>query len=77
MSNNYDANCFDDLDPTPYDGGYNIEDTYGQPLPPSNETCYPVSSYSSGSKDGEGNRHGNDEGNDYGDKYVSGACSFL
>ncbi|KAG6398345.1 hypothetical protein SASPL_139803 [Salvia splendens] len=31
---------FDEYDPTPYGGGYNIELTYGRPLPPSEETCY-------------------------------------
>ncbi|PKA49429.1 Uncharacterized protein AXF42_Ash016618 [Apostasia shenzhenica] len=34
---------FDDYDPTPYSGGYDIALTYGRPIPPSEETCYPVS----------------------------------
>ncbi|PON35831.1 hypothetical protein PanWU01x14_333140 [Parasponia andersonii] len=34
---------FDDYDPTPYDGGYDISQTYGKPLPASDETCYPRS----------------------------------
>lgn len=35
---------FDEYDPTPYGGGYDIVLTYGRPLPPSNETCYLSSS---------------------------------
>ncbi|GAV89479.1 hypothetical protein CFOL_v3_32893, partial [Cephalotus follicularis] len=38
---------FEDLDPTPYGGGYDIGQTYGKPLPPSEETCYPCSSVDS------------------------------
>ncbi|CAH8251938.1 unnamed protein product [Arabidopsis lyrata] len=34
---------FDDYDPTPYGGGYDVVATYGKPLPPSVETCYPSS----------------------------------
>ncbi|VVA90963.1 unnamed protein product [Arabis nemorensis] len=34
---------FDDYDPTPYGGGYDIVATYGKPLPQSVETCYPSS----------------------------------
>ncbi|XP_062087425.1 uncharacterized protein LOC133794222 [Humulus lupulus] len=34
---------FDDYDPTPYDGGFDITQTYGKPLPPSTEICYPNS----------------------------------
>ncbi|KAJ6818005.1 uncharacterized protein M6B38_408155 [Iris pallida] len=51
---------FDEYDPTPYGGGYDLQLTYGRPIPPSEDTCYPVSasagvdydrpSYSSGSK---------------------------
>ncbi|WOL05138.1 hypothetical protein Cni_G13861 [Canna indica] len=49
---------FDEYDPTPYGGGYDLGLTYGRPLPPSEEICYPISSsnvdydrthYSSGS----------------------------
>ncbi|KFK43424.1 hypothetical protein AALP_AA1G124000 [Arabis alpina] len=32
---------FDDYDPTPYGGGYDIVATYGKPLPQSVVTCYP------------------------------------
>jgi hypothetical protein len=35
---------FDEYDPTPYGGGYDIHLTYGRPLPPSEETCYPNTS---------------------------------
>lgn len=34
---------FDEYDPTPYDGGYDLAKTYGKPLPPSDDTCYPKS----------------------------------
>ena len=34
---------FEDYDPTPYSGGYDITQTYGKPLPPSEEICYPHS----------------------------------
>ncbi|XP_054803922.1 uncharacterized protein At5g39570 [Prosopis cineraria] len=34
---------FDEFDPTPYGGGYDIVETYGKPLPPSDQTCYPRS----------------------------------
>ncbi|KAL5579198.1 hypothetical protein UlMin_011640 [Ulmus minor] len=39
----YDIPEFDEYDPTPYDGGYDISQTYGKPLPPSDQTCYPIS----------------------------------
>lgn len=32
---------FEEYDPTPYGGGYDIAQTYGKPLPPSDEICYP------------------------------------
>ncbi|CAM0151551.1 unnamed protein product [Urochloa decumbens] len=35
---------FDDYNPHPYAGGYDISATYGSPHPPSPATCYPVSS---------------------------------
>lgn len=41
---------FEEYDPTPYDGGYDICQTYGKPLPPSNEICYPPNSSSSAPK---------------------------
>lgn len=34
---------FEEYDPTPYGGGYDIAQTYGKPLPPSDKTCYPRS----------------------------------
>ncbi|CBI22252.3 unnamed protein product, partial [Vitis vinifera] len=37
---------FDEYDPTPYGGGYDITVIYGRPLEPSEETCYPISSKS-------------------------------
>lgn len=37
---------FDDYDPTPYGGGYDLALTYGRPLQPSEETCYTISSSS-------------------------------
>lgn len=40
---------FDEYDPTPYDGGYDISATYGKPLEPSIEICYPPSSSSAAS----------------------------
>ncbi|EPS71766.1 hypothetical protein M569_03001, partial [Genlisea aurea] len=42
---------FDEYDPTPYGGGYDISLTYGRPLPPSEETCYPNTSSASGDFD--------------------------
>ena len=38
---------FDEYDPTPYGGGYDIALTFGRPLPPSEETCYPISTATS------------------------------
>ncbi|XP_020233980.1 uncharacterized protein LOC109814058 [Cajanus cajan] len=35
--------AFDDYDPTPYGGGYDIDQTYGKALPPSDKICYPRS----------------------------------
>ena len=32
---------YEEYDPTPYGGGYDIDQTYGKPLPPSVEICYP------------------------------------
>ncbi|XP_027338583.1 uncharacterized protein LOC113852493 [Abrus precatorius] len=39
--------AFDDYDPTPYGGGYDIAETYGKPLSPSDKICYPRSGSSS------------------------------
>lgn len=41
-----DVDDFDEYDPTPYSGGYDITVTYGRSLPPSEENCYPLSSLS-------------------------------
>ncbi|KAL0748337.1 hypothetical protein Bca101_030339 [Brassica carinata] len=35
---------FDEFDPTPYSGGYDITVIYGRPIPPCDDTCYPLSS---------------------------------
>lgn len=42
---------FDEYDPTPYGGGYDLHLTYGRPLPPSDEICYPKDSFTSDSFD--------------------------
>ncbi|XP_028780517.1 uncharacterized protein At5g39570-like isoform X2 [Neltuma alba] len=42
-----DVDDFDEYDPTPYGGGYDITLTYGRPIPPSDETCYPITSSTS------------------------------
>ncbi|KAK7331828.1 hypothetical protein VNO80_28569 [Phaseolus coccineus] len=34
---------FEEYDSTPYGGGYDIDQTYGKPLPPSDKICYPRS----------------------------------
>lgn len=43
----YDPTPYDGInneyDPTPYDGGYDQTITYGKPLPPSDQICYPRS----------------------------------
>ena len=41
-----DVDDFDEYDPTPYGGGYDQVLTYGRPLQPSDETCYPPTSSS-------------------------------
>lgn len=38
---------FEEYDPTPYGGGYDLALTYGNPLSPSDATCYPRSSQDS------------------------------
>lgn len=35
--------AYEEYDPTPYGGGYDISQTYGKPLPPSDKICYPRS----------------------------------
>ncbi|KAH7667408.1 hypothetical protein IHE45_12G056700 [Dioscorea alata] len=37
-----DDDDFDEYNPHPYQGGYNIALTYGSPLPPSSATCYSI-----------------------------------
>ncbi|KAM0947986.1 putative PLD-regulated protein1 [Dioscorea sansibarensis] len=37
-----DDDDFDEYNPHPYQGGYDIALTYGSPLPPSSATCYPI-----------------------------------
>ncbi|XP_031258198.1 uncharacterized protein At5g39570-like [Pistacia vera] len=39
----FDDTEFEEYDPTPYCGGYDITQTYGKPLPPSDNLCYPRS----------------------------------
>ncbi|KAK4361005.1 hypothetical protein RND71_019957 [Anisodus tanguticus] len=39
----HDDTVFEEYDPTPYGGGYDMAQTYGKPLLPSNEICYPRS----------------------------------
>lgn len=34
---------FEEYDPTPYGGGYDLTVTYGKPLPPADDICYPRS----------------------------------
>ncbi|KAI0512443.1 hypothetical protein KFK09_013082 [Dendrobium nobile] len=36
------VDSFDGYDPTPYSGGFDLSLTYGRPLQPSVEICYPV-----------------------------------
>ncbi|KAF4386951.1 hypothetical protein F8388_006906 [Cannabis sativa] len=42
---------FDDYDPTPYDGGFDIIQAYGKPLQPSPEICYPHSDSTTGERE--------------------------
>lgn len=37
-----DDTDFDEYNPHPYQGGYDIALTYGRPRPPSSATCYPI-----------------------------------
>ncbi|OIV91616.1 hypothetical protein TanjilG_09028 [Lupinus angustifolius] len=39
--------AFEEYDPTPYGGGYDMAETYGKPLSPSDKICYPRSGSSS------------------------------
>lgn len=39
-----DDDFFRDFNPHPYRGGYDLATTFGTPLPPSSNICYPVSS---------------------------------
>ncbi|XP_070049742.1 uncharacterized protein [Nicotiana tomentosiformis] len=39
----HDDTVFEEYDPTPYGGGYDMAQTYGKPISPSNEICYPRS----------------------------------
>lgn len=41
---------FEEYDPTPYDGGYDIALTYGKPLSPSDAVCYPRSAWDPNSR---------------------------
>ncbi|CAA7389135.1 unnamed protein product [Spirodela intermedia] len=43
----FNGECFVEFNPHPYQGGYDIGFTYGQPLPPSSAICYPISSSAS------------------------------
>ncbi|KAL8231498.1 hypothetical protein R6Q57_001276 [Mikania cordata] len=56
-----DVDDFDEHDPTPYGGGYDIALTYGRPLPPSDETCYRPSASASGRGGGSGYGKRNDD----------------
>ncbi|KAF2299419.1 hypothetical protein GH714_031885 [Hevea brasiliensis] len=42
--NKDDINCFNEYNPRPYIGGYDMALTYGRPISASEETCYPRSS---------------------------------
>ncbi|PKA58560.1 Uncharacterized protein AXF42_Ash008847 [Apostasia shenzhenica] len=44
---NFDDSDFEEYNPHPYRGGYDISLTYGEPLPPSSAICYPLSGASS------------------------------
>lgn len=43
----FNEDDFEEYNPHPYLGGYDIALTYGDPLPPSSATCYPISSSAS------------------------------
>ncbi|KAJ3682946.1 hypothetical protein LUZ60_013173 [Juncus effusus] len=46
LPDDFNEDDFEEYNPHPYLGGYDIVRTYGAPLPPSTETCYPISSSS-------------------------------
>ncbi|CAB4274986.1 unnamed protein product [Prunus armeniaca] len=43
-ANEDSADVFEEYDPTPYEGGYDMALTYGRPVAPSERTCYRHSS---------------------------------
>ncbi|WOL12564.1 hypothetical protein Cni_G21331 [Canna indica] len=43
LPTDFNEDDFDEYNPHPYLGGYDIALTYGQSLPPSSATCYPIS----------------------------------
>ncbi|CAL9118272.1 unnamed protein product [Musa textilis] len=43
----FNEDDFEEYNPHPYLGGYDIALAYGHPLPPSSATCYPISSSAS------------------------------
>ncbi|KAL2495207.1 uncharacterized protein Fot_38964 [Forsythia ovata] len=49
---------FDDYDTTPYSGGFDPSTTYGSPLPPSDDICYPRSTPQSDGAALEGSSYG-------------------
>ncbi|XP_010258266.1 PREDICTED: uncharacterized protein At5g39570-like [Nelumbo nucifera] len=65
---------FDEYDPTPYGGGYDIVVTYGQSLEPSDEICYPISS-SSSDIDCERPQYSYSEASAYGDEALQAEYS--
>lgn len=72
-NNEDDVDDFNDYDPTPYSGGYDITVTYGRSLPPSDETCYPLSSRSGDAFEYQRPvfSHSHEEPAAYGDQAVS------
>ncbi|KAL5774689.1 hypothetical protein ACOSP7_012246 [Xanthoceras sorbifolium] len=52
---------FEEYDPTPYDGGYDLAQTYGKPLPHSEAICYPRSTPDSGTPPVKGFSDGSTE----------------
>lgn len=47
LPDDFNEDDFEDFNPHPYMGGYDIAQTYGQSLPPSDAICHPVSSSAS------------------------------
>ncbi|RZC68861.1 hypothetical protein C5167_032134 [Papaver somniferum] len=65
---------FDEFDPTPYGGGYDLALAYGRPLKPCEETCYQISStstsYGGGGDDNGRSSYSHDsEANAYGEEW--------